>query len=1110
MYKIYTKEPGMPIRYTSKLLLIMRLTTLLLIMTLLQVSAASVAQKVSLNKTNASLKSVLRDIRKQSGYDFIVTESVLAIAKPVSINIKETDVRDALNQLFANQELTYSIYKTTITIKQTQPTTFERVMRAFEAIDITGQVVGEDGLPLAGATVIVKGGSNSTITDISGHFSLRKVDKDAFLTITFIGYEKKDIKVQSDLGIITLKASQSKLDEVQVIAYGTTTKLLNIGSIGTVKAAEIGQQIVQNPLSALQGRVAGTIVTQTDGLTGSSVKINIRNAGSLANGSGTNPLFVIDGVPFGITDASSSSGISGSNLNSYGLASAAGALSPFSFLNPDDIDRIDVLKDADATAIYGSRGANGVILITTKKAKSGDTKVSFNFYQGIGKVPKFLDLLNTQQYLDLRHDAFKNDGLTPSAGANPDLSTWGSTSYTDWQRKYLGGTANYTDGQFSIGGGNKLTRFLFGTSYHRETTVYPGSNQDQKITGRINLNHNSSDNKFSLNLNASYAYDQSNLIAKDLSTLYNLPPNMPIYNSDGSLYWDPTRTFSNPEAYLNQPYLGKDNTLLSNLDLGYEVITGLKVKTSIGFTNVNFNQSQQLPAVTQNPLNSPTNNANFAYLSQSSINIEPQITYDRKISKGDLSLLAGGTILRSLNQVQSWAATNYPNAALMTTPAGAANYSLSTAQYTLYKYLSFFGRTTYNWEEKYLFNATFRRDGSSRFGEGHRFGNFGSIGTAWVFSNENWLKTDSRLFSFGKLKANYGITGNDQFGDYLFQGKYTSITGNSGYQGNAAIYPSSLPNPDLHWQNIKKLDFGLELGFLSDRIHFNSSYYINKSDNDVNNLSLPLTTGFSSYFGNLPVLVQSKGVELELNTLNLKGTNFNWSTSINLTFSSNKILSFDPSYFFATTTLVNYPSDQILKYDYLYLNPQTGVPVYYSATSATGTTTLPNSTTDRTKVLSLLPTVYGGMNNQLSYKNWSFNFFIRYSKQDGPLYPITQPGIFSSGNFPTYVLNRWKNPGDQTSVPKASTLSTLYSSYYGNSDAIYGDNSYLKLQNINLSYTVPIEIKKRIRMSDLKIYLQGQNIYTWTKNKTVYDPSNGVGTAYPILRVISIGVNGTF
>ncbi len=1071
-------------------------------------------KKISYQVNNKSLKSALDELQDKSGFSIFYPSAKVNAYNSITVSSGSRTVEEILLLLLKGTELDFRQDGNKIILSEkTKPVNPE----VQPVRHLTGIVVDLDDDPLPGVTVSFKFDRQTyTATDENGQFGTTINNERDTLVFSFIGYISQKIPV-TNIGTsikVMLKPSDNILNEVVVIGYGTSTRRDLTGAVSSITAADIAKQPVQDPLNALEGRVTGAVITQSSGLPGASVNILIRGQNSLS--AGTVPLYVIDGVPFNINDGSSPSN---NSLNSNGLFGANQFVSPFSIINPNDIERIDILKDADATAIYGARGGNGVVLVTSKKGKAGKSKVNINLYQGIGKVTRFIDVMNTQQYLQMRHQAINNDGLTPDPGDDPDLLVWDTTKNTNWQKKYLGGTAHLTDAQTSISGGSENTRFIFTNGFHRETTVYPGDFNDQRYTSRFNLDHNSNNRKFNMNLSANYSYDYSVLPQSDLSSTFNLPPNYPLYNSDGTLYWDSQGAYTNPQSYFLQTNGNKTNSLIANLQMRYTLFTGLDLKLNVGYNNISLAQSQQIPALSQSPaFGPPTNNANFANSSQSFYSVEPQINYNRKISKGVLTLLAGATLQRSANQSTTIYAQGFSNPDLMSTPAGAsANQVYATD--ILYKFSSLFGRATYNWDGKYIINGTLRTDGSSRFGSNHPFGTFYSVGGAWIFTKEDFFKNNLSFLSFGKLKGSFGITGNDQIGDYQYLPTYSSSNGSTKlYQGAGTLSLSGIPNPNLEWETDKKLDFGIDLGFLKDRILFNADYYRNRSSNQLGYLTVAEQSGVNSYSGNLPALIQNRGFEFELNTTNVAGKSFTWKTSFNLTIPKSELLSVSPSYFYADDYVLGYPITQQRVYNFVGVDTQTGLPNFKAADGSI--TSNPDYDNDRTVIEDTSPKFYGGISNDFTYGNFSFSFFIQYTKQTGIINPgsFYVPGVFSSfygGNGYASQTNLWNGPGSNSKLPEATTQFYLYAFTYGQSNAVYGDNSFVKLKNVSLSYKLPDATVKKLGMDQLKIYAQGQNLYTWTKNKISFDPEQGLsdftGSAVmPPLRVITLGLNATF
>jgi TonB-linked SusC/RagA family outer membrane protein len=1106
------------IKFQTNWLFIMKLTVccgaiLLCTLTLLastRTSAQSLhGTKIIVEAKNESLKSALEKLQDKSGFNLFYPSASVEKYRAVTIDNKPRDVAEILDILLNGTGLIYHQEGSKIIIAQGS----QKNNAAPDAAPrrISGIVLDENAQPIPGVTVMIKSDKYSgTATDQNGQFHIDIKDENDVLVFTMVGYVSQELAAKNmGSGRVIMKAAVGTLNEVIVIGYGTATRKDLTGAVSSITSTDITKQPVQDPLNALEGRLPGAQITQSSGLPGAAVKILVRGQNSLS--AGTVPLYVIDGVPFNINDG----GIPASNsLNSFGVSGANGQVSPFSIINPNDIDRIDILKDADATAIYGARGGNGVVLITTKKGKAGKTKVDLNLYQGIGKVAHFIPMMNTQQYLQLRAQGIKNDGFTPDPNSDPDLLSWDTTKYTNWQKKYIGGTAHLTDAQASISGGNENTRFIFTNGFHRETTVYPGDYTDQKFTSRFNLDHNSNNKKFNLNLSVNYSYDFSLLPVSDLSSAYKLPPNYPLYNPDGSIFWDPGGNFTNPQSYLLQKNINKTNSLISNLQLRYTVLPGLDLKLNAGYNNVTLSQNSQMPYLSQNPLfGTPLNSAQFGNNGQSFYSIEPQINYKRNISKGELTVLAGGTLQRSVNNNVVFSAIGYSNPDLMSTPAGAANYNLYSSSNVLYKFSSVFGRATYNWDGKYIINGTIRTDGSSRFGADHPFGTFYSVGGAWIFTNEKFIENSLPLLSFGKLKASYGLTGNDQIGDYQYLPTYSTSSGSYSYQGNSTLYVSRIPNPQLAWESDKKLDIGLDLGVFKDRILLSADYYENRSSNQLGYLILAIQSGQNSYAGNLPALILNKGFEFQLNTTNISGKGFTWKTSLNLTVPKSKLLSVSPSYFYATEYVLGYPITQLKVFDFVGVDPQTGQPNF--KTAAGTITTNPDYSTDRTVIEDASPKFYGGISNDFTYKNFSLSFFFQVTKQNGVVYSGVTPGSLAAGNGYAYQTGIWSAPGSTSQFPLATTNPYTYQSTYGTSNAVWGDNSFVKLKNVSLSYNLPATVVKKMGMSQLRIFTQGQNLYTWTKNKITLDPETGTsmftGSAVlPPLRVITLGLNATF
>ncbi|MEP7376010.1 MAG: SusC/RagA family TonB-linked outer membrane protein [Chitinophagaceae bacterium] len=1108
---------------TAKTLLIMKLTAIFLLAACLAASATGKTQTVTLSVKNAPLQDVFLEIKKQTGYTFIYTESLLQEAKKVSLRVKNSPLDETLRACFMEQPFAYTIIEKTIIVKPKEELasrTDVGMPNAPVPFPIRVQVADADNNPLAGATVSINK-KPAGKTDAEGVLSLN-VSVGDVLSVSFVGYASESITIssQSSTLSIVLKRNDSSLNEVVINkGYYTEKQKFSVGNVTKVTAAEIEKQPVNNPLLALEGRVSGLFITQQSGMSGSGVIVRIQGQNSITKGN--NPLYVVDGVPLVTTIPTT--GIDGV----LGSDGAGGVGSPLSYLNPADIESIEVLKDADATSIYGSRAANGALLITTKKGKVGKTKFDLNMQQGWGKVIRKMDMMNTQEYLQMRHEAFNNDNLTPGSGDYDINGTWDSTRYTDLQKTLIGNTTQYTNINTSISGGTPYLQYLLGGTYHRETTVFPVSNDfcDRKGSVHLNLNGVSTNQKFHLQLSSTYLIDNNQLPRVDLTPFAILTePDAPaLYNPDGTLNWAPdgngSSTVDNPLQYKYIKYKANTTNFINNVILNYLIVPGLEIKSSFGYTVMETTDYVPFPLIARKPEDQPNSQRGASY-GKRNLNtwlIEPQIVYNKKIGKGIFNGLVGTTILQNNNSSSSLVARGFSNDAILEDISASTQISPNTSDITEYKYTALFGRLNYNWQEKYILNLTARRDGSSRFGSKNQFHNFGSAGAAWIFSQERFLQNVGFL-SFGKLRISYGTSGNDQIGDYQFLNIYRRPSFASGvaYQAVPALYPRGLSNPYLEWEETRKVQGGVDLGFLKDRIMINATYSLNRSSNQLLSYALPSTTGFLSITKNFPATVQNTSWEFSFQTTNVKAKLFTWTSNLNLTIPKNKLIKFPD---LATSTYGSYliigqPVSIIKAIHFLGVDPTSGK---YQFADSKGIPTLsPSYPDDYNSLINTLPKFYGGVQNHLEYGAFQVDFLLQFVKQKGALILFTNgvipPGAFASGisNQPAKFLNRWQKQGDNSLVRQYTTdffpddvINVI------NSDGVYGDASYLRLKNLSVSWDLPNTWKRAAHLQNCRIYMQGQNLWTIT-NYQGLDPENQSIFSLPPLSVFTLGIQVGF
>lgn len=954
-------------------------------------------------------------------------------------------------------------------------------------------------MPMAGVTVAVKGISHTAISDMDGNYTIEAGPADT-LIFSYIGFTTVSVPVNGRTHInISLKEDATALKEVTVNAgYYSVKDSERTGSIARIGTKEIEKQPVTNFLATMQGRMAGVNIIQNSGIPGAGFEIQIRGQNSLRLG-GNSPMYIIDGIPY-------ASDAIGSAITSPMLQNPT---SPLNSINPSDIESIEILKDADATAIYGSRGANGVVLVTTKKGKKGGTRFTATASGGIGKVTRFRKLMDTEQYLAMRREAFANDGFTEYPESAYDVNgTWSQSRYTDWQKELFGGTASFSNYQASLSGGSENTQFLVSGNFSRETTVFPGDFKYDRAGVHSNITHESEDKKFRMVFSGSYAFRDNNQPAADLAReAITIAPNAPaLYDAEGNLNWE-NNTFNNPLRQLETSATALTYDLFANTTLGYKLPYGFEVRSGLGFTDLRHREQNAQPSTVYPPaygLGSESSLLFTTTTNRQSWIIEPQLNWNSTWGKTKLEALAGGTFQQVKGDGLTQMAFGFPSNALIYNPASASLFQVLSSTESVYRYQAFYGRINANYGKRYIVNLTARRDGSSRFGTANRFAWFGAVGAAWLFSDEALLK-DNAILSFGKLRASYGTSGNDQIGDYQYLDTYSS---GGSYQGITGLRPTRLFNPNFGWETNRKLEVALETGFLNDRIFTTIAWYRNRSSSQLVGIPLPGTTGFTSLQANLDAEVQNSGIEIDLRTVNIKSGQFSWTTNLNVTFARNKLLSFPglESSPYKEQFVIGEPIGIIKAYHYTGLNPQTGV-YQFEDVNGDGTITSPE---DKKHTIDLSPEYYGGLRNQFTYGALQLDFLFQFVRQKNynEIFGSGAPGTMV--NQPAAAGQHWQNAGD-TGPYQAYTsgsngeLSNAHN-LYTESDAAVSDASFIRLKNIALSFDVPSQWTRNIKC---RLSLQAQNLLTITSFRGA-DPEFSSPGFLPPLRMLTTSLQLTF
>jgi len=1109
----------------TPILRVMKLTAILLTIACLHVSARGHSQTITLSVKDAPLTEVLGEIKKQSGYSFLYNDKAMEGTKRISLKVTNMQLQEVLELCFKNQPLSYIIEnKTIILIKneiKNKPVVIENTIN--NGIVISGRVTGSDGLPLGGASIVTKRTGRGTQTDNDGLFEIKNGELNDELTVSSVGYNSKTVKVETEKRIfIVLDVAVNELDKVVIIAYGKTTQRYSTGNVAKVTSEEIEKQPVMNPLLALQGRVAGVDVKQNNGYAAAPIKISIRGTNIIplpGVPTATEPLYVVDGVPFTIGGPGGNEP-NGSTVILSGF-SPAGGQSPFFGIDPSTIESIEVLKDADATAIYGSRGANGVILITTKKGSAGALKVSAGFEQGISKVSsKRWQMLNTQEYLKIRREAFANDtafNVTPMPYNAPDLLILDQNRYTDWQGYIFdNGTGNTSNARVNVSWGNTQTQVFFGAGYGRFTDVLTVSGENQRGSIQIGLNQ-----KFSDKLRATFSLN-STFSKNDLINLGTgatlLPPNAPsVFDSTGKLNWNEWSPIAQrfPFADLLRPYTGNTINLISNLQLSYKIAKGLEFRTSLGYTRTQVDVLNLSPDYSFNPIDNMLSSSSFGFNTIKNWIIEPQAEYSTFISKGRLNILIGSSLQENSTRGFSIDASGYANNALMRSLTAAANIYISSDNLYQYRYAGIFGRINYNWENKYIINLNARRDGSSRFGQDNRFGNFGSVGAAWIFTEESIIKKNLRFLSFGKLRGSYGIVGSDGVRDYAYLSQWS---GNGLFQFNNSSSPIPLLtqqnqlNPNYHWQTNKKLEGAIEIGVWKDRVLASFAYYRNRCDNQLISTPLAYTAGIPVVINNSPASVENSGWEFLLNAKIIDGKNFKWSINFNTGKNKNKLIAFPDleNSIYAKTYIIGESINLQRVLHYTGVDPQTGLRTFEDK-NKDGVISTEFGETDDRYIVSRDPKFTGGVGINISWKGLQLSGFFNIVKQDGynAIASLSPAGYMF--NLPKDILgNYWQKPGDVKEYPKLTTLSQGDPNYskFLSSDGVFTDASFIRLQNLSLDYTLANHISKKIGLENCRVFLHAQNLFVITKYKGV-DPETQNFGGMPPLKTFTGGIQIT-
>jgi TonB-linked SusC/RagA family outer membrane protein len=1085
----------------------------------------------TLEYTNHSVKEVIRSIEQRSEYIFFYLDNAVDLDRRVSVKVDNERVENILNQLFSGTNNRYYVSGRQIIISK--KAALPPLPNLPQGRIVSGVVRDAIG-PVIGANIIIKGTTIGVVTDVRGEFTFSNVPENTVLQISFIGYLTQEVRPSGDGRLnILLREDTEMIEEVVVVGYGTLQKKDLTGSIAQVQASSLQNLASPRVDQALTGKLAGVQVLSVTGEPGAAPTIRIRGVGSIS--AGTEPLYVVDGFP-------------SDNIQ---------------MLNPNDIETIDVLKDASATAIYGSRGANGVVIITTKRGREGKTRISLDIYYGWQKVLKLPKFLTKEEQAQYYYDGVKNQNIDAGYDISGDpLTEWynkvpqtvmdvlnGTNTYNTDAYDYIFQTTPQQSYNLSAQGGSESIKYAVSGEYLAQDGIMVNSdferysiraNLDAKLSNRVNI-------KF--NINTVYA-TTNNIVAAGgsaegegvLGAATTWLKWYPLYMDNGDYFsgygQDATNNVWNPVAQAYEiKRKGEQYRTLANLNTDIKITDDLKLNVMIGANAANRHVYSFIPKldVFNNAAEGTDERSNMLnWITESTLN------YQKSFNLHNITGLIGYTTQQQNDNSNYIRSRSYPNNLVHTLNAVSNIIYQANSNESQWSLLSYLARASYNYNSKYYLTASIRSDGSSRFGREKKYGYFPSVALAWRVSEESFLKDVSQISDL-KLRASYGETGNNNIGNYA----HLATVGYESYLfGGAAVggfAPSNIENTSLTWEKQNSINFGLDISLFKSRLNLTADYFITKNHQLLLDVYVPQITGFNTSLQNIGE-VENKGWEINLNTQNITGV-FEWTTNFNISAFKNKVLKLGPegAPIISTNhiTQIGQPMGMFYGYitDGVFMNQAEldAGPIWAPGTSdrshvgdvrfkdVSGPDGVPDNvinTYDMTVIGNPYPKFYYGMTNGFSYKNIGLSFSITGS-YGNKVFNISDNQLYTRARYKQYytVKDYWKSesePGDGKS-PRPNNLPT--GGVRQKSSRYLDDGSYLKVNNINFSYTFPDRISSVLSLSSLRLYVTSTNPFLFTKfrdfNPEVSSSANPLTPGqtnynYPLAKNFLFGINVSF
>ena len=1023
------------------------------------------------------MDSALRQISRKTGHNFVYPSDLFARIPPIDVKLENVGWDAALRACLAGLDAGIISHNDSITIIQAIGD------EGLHYTPLRGRVTGAGGHPLAGAVVVRDGLAAGVVTDDQGRFSLPVQSFRTTVTISYAGYVSSTVSLSNRIEATIGLQLPGPLDAVVVLPYDVTTRRYSTATAFEVRDTTLSDAPVNSLLEALQGLVPGASIRQYNGVPGSAFEVLLGGRHSIQQGN--DPLFIVDGVPWATNGTLSTVG-GGSALGSNGASALNGI--PMSA-----IGSITVMNDAAATALYGSRASNGVILVTLKEGRAGTTLWTADVNGGVSRTVPTSRLLSTPEFLQLRREAILNDGRAVNDTTLPEQFKWDPGRYTDYKRMTMGGSGFVRNARVEVSGGGSRDRWLLGGRYHKESAVFPGDFYDQDLSVNGSYHRESVNHKLRLGISAVYNQETNFLPLQDLSQFQYLAPNTPAFrDASGTPQWGtPTLPYINILALTHNTYHGKTGTVLAHGDLSYEFARHFFAEARVGYNGIFSRENSllsvagQIPFLSVPPVDDTTTDEN----DYNSGIVEGLVRYRGPLSGGrdQLDLLAGATWQEQRTEYRSTMGILDGNGDV--TP-GATKASVDN------RYEALFGRANYVFRKAYILSAALRRDGSTKFGHGFGFGNFWSVGGAWIFRQEGSGRTG---FSFGKIKASYGTTANEEISPKLYD---TSTV--------------KMVNRNLQWEVNHRAEAGFELGFFSNRLFFTAMAYRSWTENQIIYYPANPFTRTITHFGDVAANVVNKGLEFQLLAQGLRLGRLRWSTQLSVTIPFNRLKSFPllDSTSLASSLVVGHSLTATKSYRLLGVDPATGL--YYFQPAATGVAPalLPGPSLD--------PRWYAGWTHSLQFGGWELRVFFEWREQNGanPLAALMKrnpPGAEQGtqlSNGPVEWLDHWRQAGDVSAQQRLTAggngVARQALQAYIKSDGIVTGASYFRWKTAALYYRWRGESLKRWRgVEGMTVYLRGEDLLRVTRFP-VTDPETQDPTVLPPMRVVELGFSVVF